>query len=628
MGNNTSAGSGQGDYSPGAVLAGRYRIVEQIGRGGMGQVYRVTQIMLDKDFALKTVNKNALSDNSVRRFQHEAKASFSLDHPNIIAVRDFGLLEDQTPFLTMELIQGATLSDLLKAKGTLSIDDALAIFTQVCVGLGYAHEHGIVHRDIKPSNIMLVRGLPLGTEGSIKILDFGIAKFTAHEGGEIQALTRTGEIFGSPVYMSPEQCSGQQVDTRSDVYSLGCVLFEALTGAPPFVTESALHTMAAHVNQPVPTLRQASLGRAFPPALEAVVAGMLSKNAENRPGNLVELANELTAIRGGKTESTRQITSVATKTAKSTDSVSFKTLILSIVISSVLSSTVTALICNKNQVFQPPAYRTGLMDGNLLPLAVPEVDMTKGGPYEDSPQALAKRLSVPTNDGRFSFPSSDADCTVLGLIGSAHWIKELEMRNCTIANSCLSKLSNLPIVSIGLFQSKFDDEGARCLSRIPTLRKIKAEKTLITDAGVASLARMPNLQRIGIQNTSVSSRGVAQLSKCKSLLEINMDDCSNLRSQPMSTMRLEHLQVLTASGNGLTDRDLDKLVVPNLQNVFFDNNNITLDGITKFVETHPHLLYVSMAECPHIAVQDIETLKRKFNRVAFRAQKKVRELTF
>ncbi len=136
----------------------------------MGIVYRVKQILVNKEFALKTIVKSALSDKVARRFQQEARTAFALDHPSIIAVNDFGLLEDQYPFLVMELIRGETLADRLKRLGCLEVDDVISIFTQCCLGLAYAHDLGIVHRDVKPSNIMILFGMPLGSEGSIKIL--------------------------------------------------------------------------------------------------------------------------------------------------------------------------------------------------------------------------------------------------------------------------------------------------------------------------------------------------------------------------------------------------------------------------------------------------------------------------
>lgn len=286
------------EFAPGHMLGGRYQVVSVLGRGGMGIVYKVKQFFLDKELALKTISKQCLTETSIRRFQQEAITTFAIDHPNVIMVNDFGLLDDDTPFLVMELLDGETLGDRLKECSRLSMDDAIGLFIQVCFGMSYAHTKGIVHRDIKPTNIMLIHHAPIGTEGSVKVVDFGIAKYSAREGGEVQALTRTGEVFGSPLYMSPEQCQGGTVDHRSDIYSLGCVMFETLTGTLPFIGENALLTMLKHQQDPAPTLREAS-GIAYPKTLEAIVAKMLAKNPGDRYQGLGEVAMELNAIKTG-----------------------------------------------------------------------------------------------------------------------------------------------------------------------------------------------------------------------------------------------------------------------------------------------------------------------------------------
>lgn len=288
-----------GELQPGHLLGGKYRLISLLGRGGMGVVYKVEQIFLSKELALKTIDKRHLSDTTIRRFQQEARAAFAVQHPNIIAVNDFGLLEDQTPFLVMEIINGETLGERIKRTGRLKIDEAIPVFVQACFGLGYAHDHGIVHRDVKPSNIMLLNELPVENEGAVKIVDFGIAKLGQHDGGEIQALTRTGEIFGSPLYMSPEQCAGERVDHRADIYSLGCVMFETLTGTPPFIGENAIKTMFMHQNELAPSLKEASLGEDYPQALEELVAMMLAKSPDNRYQSLGKVAQALGAFRRG-----------------------------------------------------------------------------------------------------------------------------------------------------------------------------------------------------------------------------------------------------------------------------------------------------------------------------------------
>lgn len=286
-----------GLFEAGQVLDGKYEVLSLLGRGGMGAVYRVRHLLLNVELALKTLDSQRIGDaSSSRRFQTEAKAAFSLQHPNLVKVHDFGVFEDGHPFLVMDLVQGKTLQTMLMERGKLNLDEIESIFTQLCFGLANAHEQQVVHRDIKPANIMIVDGLPLSAEGSVRVLDFGIAKIVNSDRGEMQTLTQTGEIFGSPYYMSPEQCSGDIVDQRSDVYSLGCVLFEALTGTPPLVGSNALRTMMLHVNEVAPTLKEAALGAEFPEGMEAIVGKMLAKASSERFSNLGVVAHELSKV--------------------------------------------------------------------------------------------------------------------------------------------------------------------------------------------------------------------------------------------------------------------------------------------------------------------------------------------
>ncbi|MBC7999254.1 MAG: serine/threonine protein kinase, partial [Leptolyngbya sp.] len=213
----------------GTLVDGKYRLVDSIGEGGMGVVYKVEQIMLQQQMALKTLTGSEFSESSIKRFQSEAKLLAKLDHPGLVKVVDFGFIDNVKPFLVMDFVQGRTLASLLKKSGILPLDVALKLFVELSFALGYAHSKGVVHRDIKPSNIMLTTpGIDSESE-HVKVLDFGIAKFV-NGGPDGDALTRTGEVIGSPFYMSPEQCYGRPIDHRSDIYSMGCVMFEVLTG--------------------------------------------------------------------------------------------------------------------------------------------------------------------------------------------------------------------------------------------------------------------------------------------------------------------------------------------------------------------------------------------------------------
>ncbi len=268
--------------SPGILLANKYEVLSIIGKGGMGTVYRVKQILLGKDFALKVLDFHEQSDVAVRRFHLEARTTAQLRHANLAEVHDFGVFADGQPYLIMDYIEGQTLAQVLKRTGALSVDYVVALAVQVGFALMYAHSKGVVHRDIKPGNIIVLHPGEQPVEGTVKVVDFGIAKLMQSEDGQIQELTKTGELFGSPIYMSPEQCKGATIDQRSDIYSLGCVIFECLTGSPPFLAENAMSTMVKRLTEKPVSLKEGSLGLDFPPLLENIVGKALAVNPDDR----------------------------------------------------------------------------------------------------------------------------------------------------------------------------------------------------------------------------------------------------------------------------------------------------------------------------------------------------------
>jgi len=282
-------------FDIGSIVLEKYQVIKLLGVGGMGSVYQVRNLHSHVEYALKYLNGQHATNTVWRRFHNEVRAAGKLDHPNLVKVHDFGLLPDGQPYFIMDLVHGVTLADELKAKTRLSLERTLKIMIQVAFAMAYAHDHGVVHRDIKPSNIMITSDQEIFA-GNVKLVDFGIAKLTGQDGYNQMTLTRTGEIFGSPLYMSPEQCAGIATDHRSDLYSFGCVMYEALTGAPPILGETALSTMSKHQSErPVP-LKEASLGITFPAVSELIIAKLLEKDPESRYQNAHELLADLVRL--------------------------------------------------------------------------------------------------------------------------------------------------------------------------------------------------------------------------------------------------------------------------------------------------------------------------------------------
>lgn len=281
----------------GTTLAGRYKILSKIGRGGMSVVYKGQHLLMDRIVAIKMLHADLISDPvTISRFQQEAKAVSSLTHPNVILVFDFGLSSQGLPYLVMDYLQGESLSEIIKRKGHLPIKRCIEIFAQACDALSHAHHKGIIHRDIKPANIMLTTDEE--QHEVVKVVDFGIAKMLPREGEEAIRLTQTGEIFGTPLYMSPEQIMGKPLDVRSDIYSLGCVIYESISGRPPCLGSNAVDTMNKHLVQEPPHFSDALPEEYIPEAIEAVVWKALAKDPDKRYQTMNEFKQDL-LIAGG-----------------------------------------------------------------------------------------------------------------------------------------------------------------------------------------------------------------------------------------------------------------------------------------------------------------------------------------
>ena len=280
----------------GREIIGQYVIVDKLGEGGMGEVYLADQPALGRQVAIKVVHAQARErefDELMERFRNEAKAAASLESPHIVKIFNWGELEDGTLFMAMEYLSGRTLSDVIREQGPLDAEFVVSIARQICTALGEAHAAGIVHRDLKPSNIMLIER---GEEQNFaKVLDFGVAKL---EGSDI---TRSGMMFGTPQYMSPEQLRAEAIDGRSDLYSLGVMIFEMLVGKLPFSSPTTVGFITAHLHDAPP-----ALPRSVPAELAEVVHLLMSKEARERPADAAAVSAELEAALGGRSPAARR----------------------------------------------------------------------------------------------------------------------------------------------------------------------------------------------------------------------------------------------------------------------------------------------------------------------------------
>ena len=284
------SGGRAGKIEPGQLFAGRYEIVDIVGKGGMGVVYRARDRQLDEVVALKVLRSEALHDDPtlLDRFKQEIKLARKITHRNVLRTHDFGEA-DGVSYISMEYLEGVTVKDLIKGKGALPLGVGLSIAKQMCYGLDAAHLTGVVHRDIKPQNMLIIP-----ESGELKIMDFGIARVSEMKGGEASGLTTAGTVMGTPDYMPPEQAQGQPADFRSDIYSLGVVLFETFTGKLPFNGDTVVAIVMGHIQQPVPKPR--SVNPRVPVDLEAIILRCLEKDPARRFAQVRDIQEALTTI--------------------------------------------------------------------------------------------------------------------------------------------------------------------------------------------------------------------------------------------------------------------------------------------------------------------------------------------
>lgn len=272
------------------ALAGRYELIRCLAKHGTCSVYKANDQTLRRPVAVKVLTEQIMSDEELRRFHRGALAACSVKHENCVQMFNFGTTPDDRPYMVMEFVQGETLRKMVQEKGPMSVSNAIAVALQICDGLSAIHTNNIVHRDLKTANVM-VDGFD-SDNLVVKILDFGLAK-PANAGYSSKPITKAGQIVGSPVYMSPEQVKGLELDPRTDIYSLGCILFEMLTGDPLFLGKTSIETMHMHVTTPAPTLAIAAPRRFFPRVLEDIIARAVAKEPENRYQTADEIKNDL-----------------------------------------------------------------------------------------------------------------------------------------------------------------------------------------------------------------------------------------------------------------------------------------------------------------------------------------------
>jgi serine/threonine protein kinase len=602
-------------FIPGSLFLGKYNIHSRIGSGGMGVVYRCSQILMGKDMAIKTLNQSSINDEAVQRFQTEAKAAGSLNHPNLVSVYDFGVTESGTPYMVMDFVPGKTLQDVLSAQGQMPLETVIDIFIQCADGLAHAHRNGVFHRDIKPSNIVLLQEENIGP-GSIRILDFGIAKITSNS-AQTQELTRTGMVIGSPLYMSPEQSIGRKMDARTDIYSLGCVLFECLCGAPPFQGETAIETLMLHQTETPRTLREASMGRDFPLRLQELVSAMMEKNVDNRVDSMSAVHHSLVRIRDlmeSPDSSNKATPEKSNKDAKASKGGEEKTYRASLAsIKTKLMSTPAFISAVVIAVIGISTFMISLLSPQQQPKPMPKIALMDGRHATDKEiqeaydEKIRKALREARGRGQdlVHVPACEFSQSQFEILGSEKWIRKLELVECSgITARGLDTILKNPIEALeirgfilGDGGSGLSDECLKAIARCGTLRTLRLPRcSNISPKGLMEIARMKNLTSLDITGAPVSDDVL------KAIVE-NMHDCSdlNISENPLigdNSMRIIGMHKkpidLNISYTSVSDDGLNYLGknVHGLQ--LIGNHRVTDKGIETLITKCPNLWVIQL----------------------------------
>jgi serine/threonine protein kinase len=507
----------------GDALSATYEFIEAVGAGGMSVIYKARHRALNRLVAIKMLHGHMLTDTIIRRFQQEAKASSLLRHPNTVAVYDFGITESGLPFMVMDFVEGETLANRLKRRGTLPPRDCIMIFKQVCDAVEHAHELGILHRDLKPGNIMLIESE--GTPGIVKILDFGIAKIMDGSDSAGHHLTQTGEVFGSPLYMSPEQCSGvKALDRRSDIYSLGCVMYECLAGTVPHRGDTVMATIVKQLNERPKPVTELQPDAHIPAKLEDIVDKALEKNPDKRFQSMEELKEALIALRDTENLDTagggKRWKHLARKVHIPRKSLWLLTVGLCVATTAVSLSFLSARTPEKPSATKlsrfPATSKFTLKD-----------KFEKFRSYVDhskiTDQLLAEYLPVDIQIDKLDLGSAKVGDQGLSFVGKQSRLQYLYLGRTKTTDAGLAFLSNLKnITTLNLNDTLVTDEGLKYLSHMTDMRDLSLVNTKIGNEGLASLRAMHHLRRLLLTGTPINGDGL-QLIKDLPIEELHVD---------------------------------------------------------------------------------------------------------
>ncbi|MBC7998848.1 MAG: protein kinase [Leptolyngbya sp.] len=544
----------------------------------MGNVYKYHNANLDKFFAIKMLATTNFSDSAYKRFVMEGRAASRLKHNNLLTVHDLGLTEDHQPYMVMDFFEGTTLADILRQGVKLNDAEILEIFIQSCDGMAYAHENGIIHRDLKPNNI-LISGIETKNL-HVAIFDFGISKVLDDTSFDV---TKVGEVFGSPLYMSPEQWGSAPLDARSDIYSLGCTFYELLTGAAPFTSQSVYELAHKHTTEKPMDIKEASMGRHYPPAITDAVYRMLEKDPALRPSSMTEVKALLTRIDVLPASQPQSSQALAGKNSEVLKTYLFSAL-------AIVSIAVIAFVVYSS-LYQPTshdAYVGQAQRPDKQTTAPPVAPLASIDPPKITAQQIAAVAKKKEGDDMPMF---------MRQIGNN--LTAIDLNGYAIRDSNLVELKRDAFLRrLRISETSIGDAGLRIIGKLPNLDTLHADHTALTNDGLKYLEKLP-LKELSVSRNNLDATGLKKIAKIQSITDLSIPENPVRDSDLKHLAPLKKIKYLHLDKTQITDEGVKTVVemFPELEEFHARNIDSVTGKSLKYLAKAPKLRRLTLSGC-------------------------------